>query len=975
MIAIWLYMNVLQIMLKAGDGKMRTAFDINPAAVVIGPSAILVLIVSLIEEVRQVRPSALLTAYLATTSIFEIFMCIWWSTPSAHPTSCSQHYTLPYGTALAGIGVKLVGIISTQQPWLFWDEMERRIETATDFVSLAISHWMSLSNLSGYAPAHPDNGGKWADFDIPGISGSLIEGYSLFKPLSISLRVVAYLLWHFVLSIWPHLCLLALQGAQYVYVIALLERLYKKQIKYENEGIIFSSVCASIFLSAAIFSSYAGYYNRRAGALTRAFLSQLIFDKMTTLTATTTDDAIAMTLLSTDVVVIEEATRAIQTTSISVIKVLLACWVGSEYLTPAFFIPLVICISTTLLFALMIGLLNSREFQWFGMLQDRLRLTIETMTNLRPLRLQITSEDSSLYIQALREDEIHVGSKGRKTMYAATSMGFLPSLLLPSLTFIFTHKVEDITSLYASVLGVVSVLSPLASLYQSFPAIIGGVNSYRRILAYLKTPPQASYRTPLREEIQLPYAEVAFDMHDASFGWSQDEMVLNGLCVQIPRGCMTVIVGPCASGKSSLCTALLGEMPVATGSIKTPFHDKPASYCAQSPFIMDATFQENITGFSNFNQDRYDEAVWATMLEDDAARLPLGHDTMVGDQTGILSTGLRARISLARAIYAGNELVILDNSLNGMDLAMEDEIFARVFGPEGVLTERGCTVIFVTHWMHHVTSADHIIALGDRGVIQEQGTLNMLIERGGYIFDMAVSYRTPLRVKHVDLASTTRYWPGPRAGRRKVEVSKEKPQPRKTYLENDTSDVASYYWEPANNDWGLAVFLLASLYMLAAAFCAIWLSLWTYPHFSGSKTFYVCYYGFIRGVELILLATICAMVVTGMASAPSRVIHKQIIKTLCLASPNFVAKCNKGALLSYFAQDIVFTDRLPAPTFVNMIIHLGVLLGAMSAAAYPSPWVVFCYPIVVFILYQFQLMVLRGLKVLRQGELLSRDTI
>lgn len=966
-------MNIAELIQEEADGVMVLKGRIATTSALIAVSAALVLVSSLLEDLRRVRPSALLNGYLVITSIFEAFACICWSKDSTHPRY-SISSTLSFGAATTAIGVKLAGAITTRQKWLFWDSEERRIETATDFFSLTISHWIRLSTLSKYALAQsPGQEGTSIDFEIRGLSGTLVQEYNLTKRLPIFLRVVIHLFWQFSLSLWPQLCLVALQGVQYVYFVALLQRIYSNPTAYENEGIVFSSICAAIFLAMAIFTCYAGYYNRRAAALTRSFLSQLIFDKMTTLTATTSDDASATTLMGTDLVALEEAVRVVQSIWLNPIKVLFACWLGSQVFTQAFFIPVIIFVSASLIFALMIGLLNSREFQWMDRLQDRLKLTIATITNLRAMRLQITSEDSALFIQALREDEVFLGSKSRKTTFGATAMGFIPSLLLPSFTFIFTHKANDMTTMYASIFILVSIMPPLASLYQSIPAIMGGIVSYRRMLAYMRTTPQADYRKPLTEEARLPYAEVAFDLHDASFGWSREEMVLNGLCLRIPRGCMTMIVGPCASGKSTLCNALLGEVPIARGSVKTPFYDKPSSYCAQSPFIMDATFQENITGFSNFDQDRYDEAIWATMLEDDAARLPLGHDTMVGDQTGILNTGVRARLSLARAIYAGNELVIFDNALHGLDLPYEDEVFARVFGPDGVLTERGCTVIFVTHWMHHVVSASHIIALGDRGVVQEQGSLPMLLEQGGYLFDLAVSYRTPQRVKPDGLDGTTRFFSGRAAHPTKVETATKVANQGK--MANDNSKVASYYWDPANYDWGLAIGLLASLYMLLASFLALWLSLWANPLFGGSLSFYVYYYGFLRGMELFLMSVICSIVISGLTSAPSRVIHKNAIRTVCLASPNYVAKCKKGALLSYFVQDVVFMDRIPGPTFINIIINLGILLGAISSAAVASSWTVLFYPVIVVLLLQVQIMLIKSLRLLREAELSSRDTL
>lgn len=75
---------------------------------------------------------------------------------------------------------------------------------------------------------------------------------------------------------------------------------------------------------------------------------------------------------------------------------------------------------------------------------------------------------------------------------------------------------------------------------------------------------------------------------------------------------------------------------------------------------------------------------------------------------------------------------MLDDIFSGLDMAMEEQVFRKVFGPDGLLRRRRSTVVLCTHSVRHLPAADHIIALGD-GTVVEQGSFNELMTRQGYV--------------------------------------------------------------------------------------------------------------------------------------------------------------------------------------------------------------------------------------------------
>lgn len=115
--------------------------------------------------------------------------------------------------------------------------------------------------------------------------------------------------------------------------------------------------------------------------------------------------------------------------------------------------------------------------------------------------------------------------------------------------------------------------------------------------------------------------------------------------------------------------------------------------------------------------------------------------SIVGSKGIALSGGQKQRLALARAIYAKKELVIIDDSFSGLDAETEERIFIRLFGKQGLLRQLGTTVILVTHAVHRLPYANHIIALNAQGGIAEQGTFEQLRGSGGYVEGLATKHK------------------------------------------------------------------------------------------------------------------------------------------------------------------------------------------------------------------------------------------
>ncbi|KPM39618.1 ATP-binding cassette transporter abc3 [Neonectria ditissima] len=979
---------VLLVLFTTGTPDVVHSLSVAGSSLVFAAS-LLAIGLSSMEHSRAQKPSTLLGLYILLTLIFDVVQArtAWLSIATWHHTILARLFTS--SIALKVVILCLEAIPKTK--WIHWNASEHSPEESTSVFSLGVYYWLNRLFLHGYRDV--------LDIDDLYPLDANMSAERLYEKLASKLRVHRYreesklglckdlfraLIGPFLAPVAPRIALIGFKFCQPFFISSTLEFLQAPDDPANDKlGYGLIGACFLIYIGIAFSTAWFSYYNQKAVYMLRGCLAAAVYRKTTQTKLTAADDSAAVTLMSTDIERVLQGAPTVHDMWAGTAEVALGCWLLQKQIGVAFVSPIVVIVSCTLVLAWILSLVGKKQSEWMSKIQNRVGLTSNAISNMKLYKISGVTGPVAELIQRLRVGEIKIGNHYRWLVISAAGLSFMPIGLAPVITFAVTSKHLEATTLFTSLSYITLLAMPLISIFQGLPTIFAALSCIQRLQRFIEYEPRIDFRKrfdPASASSSLDTEKdsatdggdtpLAFKIEDGSFGWGGDKMTLNRIDTSIPAGQLTLVVGQVASGKSTFCKVLLGEVPVSSGTVSTFFPLSQIGYCEQTPFLYNATFKENIIGHCGFDQKKYDEIIDATLLNTDVGLLPDGHDTKIGSNGIMLSGGQKQRVSVARALYSELNVMVFDDVLSGLDNDTEAELFRRVFGPNGLVRRRKATAVVCTHSIRNLPTADHIIALDADGTVIEQGTFQDLKRNNKYVQSLGV-------------------WQGDETPRSETEKPEEKqaatmPKPAsnaiKAILEDksrqmgDWSVYKHYFSSGGLPATGLLIFS-GMMYGVCANLSTIWLKFWSEDSFDRSVGFYVGIYGLLRALAVMFLLLDAVTTLIFLISSSGTVLHKRAITTVVTAPLKFFTTTDSGIVTNLFSQDMTLLDGELPMALTNVTIDLGDCICMAFVVASASPYLAAGYPLLFAILYFVQLFYLRTSRQIRLLDLEAKSPL
>uniref|UniRef100_A0A8C2FF25 ATP-binding cassette, sub-family C (CFTR/MRP), member 6a n=1 Tax=Cyprinus carpio TaxID=7962 RepID=A0A8C2FF25_CYPCA len=388
-------------------------------------------------------------------------------------------------------------------------------------------------------------------------------------------------------------------------------------------------------------------------------------------------------------------------------------------------------------------------------MDGRIKLMNEILSGIKILKFYAWENAFRERVLGYREKELNALKKSQ-ILYSISIASFNSSTFLIAFAMFGVYvlidekHVLDAQKVFVSMALINILKAPLSQLPFAMSTTMQAVVSLKRLGKFLcqdELKLDSVERAPYHPDID----GVVID--NGTFSWSKDSTpCLRRINVKGQRGSLVAVVGHVGSGKSSLLSAMLGEMEKKSGHVTV---SGSVAYVPQQAWIQNATLKDNILFGHERKDSWYQSVLEACALLPDLGILPARDATEIGEKGLNLSGGQKQRVSLARAVYRKADIYLLDDPLSAVDAHVGQHIFENVIGPNGVLKNK--TRILVTHGLSFLPQADLILVMED-GEITEMGSYAELLSRKNTFADFVKAFSVCERKEsatHRDMGSAS----------------------------------------------------------------------------------------------------------------------------------------------------------------------------------------------------------------------------
>ncbi|XP_044069110.1 canalicular multispecific organic anion transporter 1 isoform X2 [Siniperca chuatsi] len=627
----------------------------------------------------------------------------------------------------------------------------------------------------------------------------------------------------------------------------------------------------------------------------------------------------------------------------------------------------------------------------------RLKIMNEILNGIKILKLYAWEPSFQAQVEGIRGQELKVMRKFAYLTSVSTFIFSCAPALVSLATFavfvgVSSNNVLTAEKAFTSISLFNILRFPLAMLPMLIAAIVQTTVSRKRLEKFLGGEDLES--DIVRHD---PSFNSAVSVCDGSFAWEKEaEPLLKNVSLDIKPGRLVAVVGAVGSGKSSLMSALLGEMHSTKGFINT---QGSLAFVPQQAWIQNATLRDNILFGSPHEERRFQEVIQACALTPDLELLPGSDLTEIGEKGINLSGGQKQRVSLARAAYSQADIYLLDDPLSAVDSHVGKHLFDKVIGPNGLLKDR--TRILVTHGVNFLPYVDEIVVLVD-GVVSEIGSYNSLRASRGAFSEFLDTYakeqsnQTPAESDRCQDTAEVELIPereetqpdSPLEDTVSITLKRENSirrsqrngsvRLRKNSFTRKSEDVA----ESKKGQRLIEKETMETGKNIAFIGQNLWLSDWTndavdyynmtYPNWKRDTR--VGVFG-VLGVAQGLFVFLGTLLLANASVAASRILHSRLLNNILRVPMVFFDTTPTGRVVNRFAKDIFTVDEAIPQSFRSWLLCLLGVVGTLFVICLATPFFTIIIIPLVLVYYFVQCFYVATSRQLRRLDSVSRSPI
>lgn len=369
-----------------------------------------------------------------------------------------------------------------------------------------------------------------------------------------------------------------------------------------------------------------------------------------------------------------------------------------------------------------------------GILQKELIDTLKSIVEIKCMGMDKDVHENLLNCYA---DLIYSSKKRTRMGNLMSCFESTISLVFPLIIYIYgSYSVSNGSMTIGTLIAFVTLVGYFTLPFNSLVLILPSINGVKEIALRYKE--LMKFRESKNEGMDIDENFKNLKMHNVSYSYtSLHENALDDIFFEISHGERVAIIGKSGSGKSTLIKAILSTIQIDCGEIyindiNTDKISKSQIYnwfsiVTQNPMCLNSTIRKNVDVAGKFSDEQLWKALELAEIKEDIANMPLGLNTMLGDNGQNISGGQRQRLAIARALLSDTEVIIFDEATSNLDPITEKKIYDN-------LKKINKTQIIITHRLVSIYEADKIYVLNE-GKILEHGTHDSLLKNKGWYFE------------------------------------------------------------------------------------------------------------------------------------------------------------------------------------------------------------------------------------------------